>query len=279
MASKYALVQFYPDPASDERLDIGVIAWDAEGAHVVFIESLERVPAIGLDEVYRLQEFAQSVQQRLSDRTVPHLDERTGELAEHLIGVPAPGVRLTPTQSAPGDAPTLAASLAAQFHYGPAVKAGRVRGRQIAASHAYKSVLSALRKRAPREAKRLVHARYTLEGKFGQHQFDVVLARDEPLAAVSALSFEIRSRRNLQRELDATAWALEDVHKLHKGLPLAVFILPPTNPAAEVLHQAAARVFKGVGARMIDAEPAMARWALRHANTQAKVDRRSGAFR
>jgi hypothetical protein len=279
MTSKYALVQFYPDPASSERLDIGVIAWDADSAHVVFIESWERVGAIGLDEVYRLQAYAQSLQERLSDRTVPHLDESTGGLAEHVIGVPAPGVRLTPARNAPEDAPTLIASLATHLHYGPAVRSDRTRGRLTAASRAYRSVLGALRKRAPADARRMVHARHALEGRFARHQFDVVLARDEPLAAVAALSFEVRSHRALQREVDATAWALEDVHKLRKDLPLAVFILPPADPETEALRQAAARVFKGVGARMIDAEPAIARWALRHAGLPASQGQRKGGSR
>ena len=43
MPSRYTLIQYRPDPASDERLNIGVIAWDADGAHVVFVESWEHV--------------------------------------------------------------------------------------------------------------------------------------------------------------------------------------------------------------------------------------------
>jgi len=275
MTSKYAVVQFYPDPASDERLDIGVVAWDEEGAHVVFIESWERAPTISVDEVYLLQDYAQLLQQRLTDRTVPHLDENTGELAEHLINIPMPGIRLTPTQSAPGDAPTLAADLAAQLHSASGARSERVRDRRIAASHAYRSITGALRKRAPRDAKALIHARRMLEGKFGRHQFDVVLAADEPFAAVSALSFEVTSQRNLQREADATAWALDDVHKLRPDLPLAVFVLPPTNAQAEVVHRGAAKTFKGLGVRMIAGEPAIARWALQQVKESRGDQRRT----
>ena len=47
MPSRYTLIQYRPDPASDEQLNIGVIAWDADGAHVVFVESWEHVRLFG----------------------------------------------------------------------------------------------------------------------------------------------------------------------------------------------------------------------------------------
>jgi hypothetical protein len=272
MASRYALVQFHPDPGLDDRIDIGVIAWDADGAHVLFIETWERVAAISVQEVDLLRDFAESVRQRLALSDGRHLDEATGELDWDLIGEPAPGVRLTPTQSAPQDPSTLISSLAAQFHYGAAPTHGRVRTRQTAASHAYHAILDALRKRAPRRAKALVHARRSLEGRFGEHEFDVVLAAEKPLAAVRALSFEVSSPRHLQRDVDAAAWALDDLRKRYKDLPLAVFVLPPTSPEAEAISRAASKVFKGVGASLIDAEPRLAKWALQHAGDLTAVE-------
>lgn len=272
MTSRYALVQFHPDPTSDERLDVGVIAWDAAGAHVVFIESWERVHAISLDEVRQLQDFAELVRARLADGGGLPFDEATGELADEFAAAPAPGIRLSPVRSAPEAASKLVASLSAQLHYPPAApKARRVRDRRIAASHAHGAILAALRKRAPKEAARLVHARRMLDGKFGQHLFDVVLAGDEPTAAVDALSFEVTSPRHLQRDVDAIAWALDDVRKLHGKLPLAVFILPPTNPGAEGVLKAASKVFRGVGASLITAEPSMARWAVRQAGLAGRA--------
>jgi hypothetical protein len=102
-----------------------------------------------------------------------------------------------------------------------------------------------------------------LEGKLGEHVFDVVLANEKPLAAVDAISFEVRSKVNLQREVDATAWALDDVRRLDKDMPLAVFVLPPTNAEAEQVYRAAFKTFKALGAKVIEDEPALARWAAR----------------
>lgn len=265
MNSKYAVVQFYPDPGSDERLDIGVVAWDAAGAHVVFIESWERTHAIGLEEAQRLQDFADLLRAQAPDDVELLIDPVTGALARHLALAAAPGIRLSPVKSAPQDAPALAASLAAQFHYGPPPRPKRGRDRRSAAHCAYRAVFGAVRRRAPNFAARLVHARQVVDGKFGKHQFDVVLAGAHPLAAIEALSFEVGSPRSLRRDVDATAWALDDVHKLHPRLPLAVFALPPANPDAKSVQGDAARLFRGLGASVISTEPSMARWALRHA--------------
>ena len=67
MPSNYAIVQYRPDPASDERLNIGVIAWDADGAHAVFVDTWERVRSFGGCDIGFLREFAQSMQMRLAE--------------------------------------------------------------------------------------------------------------------------------------------------------------------------------------------------------------------
>ncbi len=262
MTSKYAVVQFYPDQDSDDRLDVGVIAWDAAGAHVLFIESWERLDSISVEDVRLLQGYADEMRARLSDRAGSHLDE-TGELAGDLIGDPASRIRLTPARSVAEDAPTLISSLAAKFHYAPTASTLKARDRRTAASHAFKAIVSAARGRRFRGLRPLIHSRRTIDGKFAEHELDVVLAADEPLAAVSGLSFEVKSRRHLQQEVDATAWVLDDLLRLRPHMPLAVFVLPATHPDAETVQNAAAKVFRGLGVRMIAEEATAAKWALR----------------
>lgn len=277
MPSQYALVQFHPDPSADERVDIGVVAWDTDGAHVVFIEGWERVPAVSMEEARLLRDFAESVRARLSYGIDLLIDEARDELIEDLVASSGLGVRLTPPKSASEDASTLISSLAARFRYPSPPKAKRGRDRRVAASHAYKAISDAVRERLPVGSRALVKAHRTLAGKFGEHPFDVVLGADTPFAAVDALSFESPSRRRLQQESDAMAWALDDVRKLHPRLPLAVFILPPTSSEAEIVRGVASKAFKGVGARMIDDELEMGRWAVRQIGRSDNPDaRRAG---
>jgi hypothetical protein len=115
----------------------------------------------------------------------------------------------------------------------------------------------------PKTLKQLVQLHRSLEGKLGEHQFDVVLGDGKPLAAVNALSFEVASKRALQMEVDATAWALDDVRHLDDKIPLAVFVLPPTNSDAEQVFRSASKIIKALGAKLLDDDPAMARWTKR----------------
>lgn len=266
MPSNYAIIQYCPDPAVEERLNIGVIAWDASGAHAVFVETWERARSFGGRDVGFLREFAQSMQNRLSQDMALFVDELTDDVVEQLIGDLAHSVQLTPARGASEDAPRLISSLAARFLYSPPPRAKKARDRRTAASRAYRAIRSAISAHAPKATSQLVHFHRSLEGKLGEHQFDVVLADGKPLAAVNALSFEIRSKGLLQREVDATAWALDDVRRLDEDMPLAVFILPPTNIPAERVFSSASKVFKGLGAKVMDDERAIGRWATRHTN-------------
>jgi hypothetical protein len=272
MSSNYTIIQYCPDPLADERLNIGVMAWDASGAHVEFVDTWERVRSFVGGDVGFLREFAQSIQGRLSEERLLLVDELTGELVDHLIGDLARSVQLTPARGASEDAPKLVASLAARFLYSPPPRVKKARDRRTAASHAYRAIKAAVSAHAPKAAKELVHLHRSLEGKLGEHRFDVVLSNGKPLAALNALSFEVRSAGNLQREVDATAWALDDVRRLDEDMPLAVFILPPTNEEAERVFRSASKIFKGLGAKIIDDEPAMARWATRQADRLPKIE-------
>ncbi len=264
MPSNYTIVQYRPDPVSDERLNIGVIAWDADGAHAVFVETWERVRSFGGCDVGFLREFAQSMQSRLAEENLL-LDELTDELVEQLVGDLAHSVQLTPARKAQEEAPKLVSSLSARFLYSPPPKPKSVRNRRTATSLAYRAIRDAVSPHAPKASRRLVQLRRSLQGKLGEHCFDVVLANGKPLAAVDALSFEVASKGNLQREVDATAWALDDVRHLDGDLPLAVFVLPPTNGDAEQVFRSASKIFKGLGAKVFVDEPAIGRWARRQA--------------
>jgi hypothetical protein len=276
MPSQYTLIQYRPDPTSDERLNIGVIAWDAAGAHVVFVESWERVRLFGGQDVAFLREFAESIQGRLPEALEPVVDELTEELIGRWIGEASHNVQLTPARGAPEDAKELISSLATRFLYSapekpkPKPRADRARNRRTAASHAYRAIKAAVRSKTPKGAT-VVGLRRALEGQFGEHLFDVVLANGKPLAAVEAISFEVRSKANLQREVDATAWALDDVRRLDKDMPLAVFVLPPTNAEAEQVFRAASKTFKALGAQVMQDELAMGRWARRQVGRQKET--------
>lgn len=272
MPSKYALIQYRPDRGSDERLNIGVIAWDSDGAHVVFVESWERARLFGGQDVAFLREFAQSMERRLPEEVGLLADELTEELVERWIGDVAHSVELTPAQGAPGGAKKLVASLATRFLYSPPPKAKKGRDRRAAVSRAYRAIKAALDAKASKGSRPQVRLHRPLEGKLGEHLFDLVVSDGKPLAGVVAISFEVKSKARLQTEVDAAAWALDDVHRLDKEMPLAVFALPPTNPEAEQVFLAASKTFSGLETKVMKDEAALARWATRQAGHPRTTD-------
>lgn len=62
MPSYYAVVQYVPDPVADERMNIGVIAFNDDRVYSRFIRDWQRVRSFGAKDAALLQDFARSVQ-------------------------------------------------------------------------------------------------------------------------------------------------------------------------------------------------------------------------
>ena len=106
------------------------------------------------------------------------------------------------------------------------------RNRRTAARIAATLILEAMERQVPDKAQELVAKNKVLSGQLENHTFDVVLANGKPFAAVHALSFEVDRSANLDRDVESTAWLLEDVRKKHRDMPMAVFLLPPIGVSA-----------------------------------------------
>jgi len=62
----------------------------------------------------------------------------------------------------------------------------------------------------------------------------------------------------LQREVDATLWAMDDVRKLRPKLPLAVLVIPPGTTNSTFTH--AARMFRDLNVEVVPDDRATS-WA------------------
>lgn len=63
MASKYSVIQYVPDPIADERINIGVLAFDHDQVCVKFLQSWERVRNFSRTDISFLHDFAQRMQE------------------------------------------------------------------------------------------------------------------------------------------------------------------------------------------------------------------------
>ena len=121
------------------------------------------------------------------------------------------------------------------------------------ALHSVSQVL--LYERGP-EAGNLIKRQHGIQGKIDEHLFDVVVANGRPFFAAQGLSFEKSFTRTTQKDVDATAWAIDDVKKAHRHLPVAVLALAPKRYAPV---ERARKIFEALEADMIS-ENQMDRW-------------------
>lgn len=89
-----------------------------------------------------------------------------------------------------------------------------------------------------------------IAGALTTHEFDVGIANGTPLLAIEALSFE-GTGHHMKREVDATAWSLDDVGKTLPRLDLAVVALPPKT-ARSTTYDEARKVFEGLHAEVVE---------------------------
>lgn len=70
MASKYSVIQYVPDPIADERINIGVIAFDNQNIRVRFFKnwlSWKRVQIFGMEDIKFLKDFARRMEKNVKE--------------------------------------------------------------------------------------------------------------------------------------------------------------------------------------------------------------------
>jgi hypothetical protein len=285
MTAHYTVVQYVPDTTADERINIGVIAWDENRVGSDFVTDWSRARAIGGKDVSFLVDFANQVTSRTRS-----LDNTYGELAPakipDLINRWNEGIQFTQPRGSMKSIEALLLELPAMFLPAPAPPAQShdlmatpttpIASRAKAIQRAYScAVLSAKARVSRSDAKQLVRKHEVLRGHYNQHLFDVVLATGSPFAAANALSFDMRDRNRLQKDIDSTAWKIDDVrkNKRMKDIPLAVYALLTPNGEGEPMYRRARKMFQGLDATVFSRDKDMIRWADSCLDIHAKTPR------
>ncbi|WP_085940253.1 DUF3037 domain-containing protein [Anabaena sp. PCC 7108] len=70
MASRYSIIQYVPDPITDERINIGVIAFDKQNIRIRFLKnwlSWKRVQIFGMEDIKFLKDFAHRMEKNVKE--------------------------------------------------------------------------------------------------------------------------------------------------------------------------------------------------------------------
>jgi len=184
-----------------------------------------------------------------------------------VIGTWHHAIQFSPPRGSLKDAEALLADVAPMFlREPPARRQRRARSRTTAARIAADLLFRAVQEKLPDRVNDLFEKNSQLAGHLESHQFDVLLANGRPLAAVQALSFEGGDSPALQKEVDATAWIIEDVKRKYRNLPVAVFLLPPKG--ASKSYTRARKLFPQLKSDLVP-EHEMEQWARKQARAAA----------
>lgn len=271
MPSYYTVVQYVPDPIIDERINIGVIVAGEGRLRSRFLQNWRRVRSFGAENIAFLQDFANQLTKagdagvvQTGESGVWRLDE---EALKRMAWRWINSIQFTPPLASLDDPDKLISDLASRFLHQQQRVRPALRTKRTAVKIAVHGIEAALMRHVGDKAQELVKRDRPVEGQFARHQFDVAVENGKLFCAVQGLSFEVKDPESLSTQLGDMYWAIDDVRKRDKGLPLAVVTLPPKTEPRQ--YREARRIFRGLGASVV-AEDEVERWATDIAKRAAK---------
>jgi Protein of unknown function (DUF3037) len=262
MPSYYSVVQYVPDPVADERINVGVIVFGDGVVRSRFLRSWRRVQALSGTDVTFLREFVGAVATWAPEQRdlpgIAEVREVTGSALRAMAGHWINSIQFSEPRASLAAPDAVMADIAARFLKEPTPRRRGFRDRRAAAQAAYIQLRAALQQVAGPQT-HAVLARYVkVAGRFDEHRFDISVQNGRTILAAQGLSFEVPASRELEKEVDAVAWAIDDVHRAAESPALAVVALPPKSRSR--VFDRAVNVFRGLGATVVQ-EDEIGAWA------------------
>jgi hypothetical protein len=234
MPSHYSIVQYVPDPITDERINVGVIATGEGGTvRVRFLSHWQRVHQFGLANVSFLQDFARVIEMRQDELDLAQA-EWTEPVLRKLSADWVRSVQFTEPRASLKDVNSLFEEIVVRFLHDVGPAAVSYRRRREARDLTARAVKDALRRRFGYAAGSLVKTRFALRGESNAaHHFDVVAANGHALFAAQTLSLEGPDQRGIEIDISAAGWSLRDVKQLQANFSTAIIALMPPEPILE----------------------------------------------
>jgi len=245
------IIQYVPDAATDERINIGVsILCDDNRAVTNFITDWHRVKQFAGRDIQFLKDLRH--ESRYWDaQTVARLAEQsTGS-----IQFATPRFTLLPPDEAliDGLRRYLFERTARERGFRDKtqlVQAVRRQFRDILRNMWGAPGVAMLKDRLP-----------PVPGEPSPFQFDITVANGRAYFSAQAISFEGPETRRLDKEIWSTAWLIQGVRKQIEDFPIAVVVAPPleSNDVGDVFERATNQ-FESLGANVLK-ETEVAQWA------------------
>lgn len=257
--SYYCLARYVPDPVRGEVVNFGVFVLAAGKARFHHISDWTRLRKFGGENVGFLQEFARSAKAMEDEKYVRHIAAKWRN-----------SIQFTEPQASLLGPEELLVHAVKSFlvEAGPAQLGYRRKSDLVRATRS--KLREALDLRLGSVADIYLKSRYSIPGKTGRHTFDFGVANGSPYFLAQAISFEIADPREIEKQVDAASWAVEDVKHSLSDLPIGVVTLPPKAVGETTdMYRNAKKVLTDLGAEVLDEENVQA-WATRMADLVPK---------
>jgi hypothetical protein len=261
VSSFYSVVQFVPDPIRDERLNFGVVVFDEDVVRCHFLRDWARLRTFSKSDVSFLRDFAESMQ--ASCRQQPSLLAEqqptwTPEAIREAAGRWVNSIQMTQPRASTLDADALLPRMSERYLPPVTHRRRPFRDRRAAIGLARSNLADALDAVSAHDKGIAITQHVEINGALGHHKFDLGLKNGHLLQGIQGISFEGHARKELSREVDATAWTIDDVHKSNPDLDITIVALPPRTTSKS--FDTARRIFEGLGARVVE-EAEIESWA------------------
>jgi len=276
MSAKYSIIQYVPDIITDEKINIGVVAFDRDTVRVRFLSNWERVRRFANQDVKFLQVFAKDLENAASpDALLPGVEEfpRLNEdFILAMIRKSVNSIQLTESRGSVKQVDELLNDISARFLSEHFVVRRDYRDRRAAIHLAKSKIRQVLLAHLEDEmgADHFLKSASSLDGKHQPHTFDTVVANGVPYLAANGISFELPEARKLKTHIDAFAWSIRDVHDRDPAFPIGVVTLPPKpdneeHARLQELYEQTVTVYTDLGAEILN-ENNIEMWAQKVIN-------------
>lgn len=254
MTSQFSVLQYVPDPLADERINVGVIAYDDSEQAFRVLKDWHRVERFAGHPAAHLRASVLDLLDELAEVEPTDLPGRLGEWRSGWHGsltLTPPRVSLDPPERVLDD---IAASV---------LKESPTRTRTQTKSQVVASVRreleGALNQVTEGLGTKLVGTRVDLAGRRIHHEVDLAVRNGHVMLAAQAISFARPESRSVERDVGALAWLLEDVASTSTAPPIDVVVAPPRDPERRD-YQTAMRLFGELANEVVQTQ-SIERWA------------------
>jgi hypothetical protein len=267
MVTKYSVVRYLPNPLSGERINMGVIAWGEGQIAAQFIKDWRRARAFGREDISFLKDFveptgasARGQQQLLAFGSNP-IDAKQ---FDQLVNDWGNSIRFSELRTSLRSPEEVIRAISSIYFPELPHHSQEGRTRRMAAMLALHRVSQVLIHERGPQAGDLIKREHVIRGKSDEHRFDLVVANGRPFLAAQGLSFEKSFTRTVQKDVDATAWAIDDVRRADTELPMAIVAFTPKEPCLPVERDR--KIFRALKANMVS-EKQLDRWVKQKSKT------------